>query len=50
MPAPTVVHQPPFPRTRKRLEQAGLRVALVDMSELAKAEGRLTCCPLIFNR
>jgi dimethylargininase len=46
----TVVYQPAFPATRKRLEQAGLRVALVDMSELGKAEGGLTCCSLIFNR
>jgi dimethylargininase len=46
----TVVYQPTFPGTLKRLEQAGLRVALVNMSELGKAEGGLTCCSLIFNR
>jgi len=36
-----------FPRTRERLERRGLRVTGVDVSELAKAEGALTCCSLI---
>jgi dimethylargininase len=44
----TVVYQPCFPRTLKRLEAAGIRTFLVDMSELGKAEGALTCCSLIF--
>ena len=35
------------PRTRERLERRGLRVRAVDNSELAKAEGALTCCSLI---
>ena len=35
------------PNTRARLEQRGLNVRAVDMSELAKAEGALTCCSLI---
>jgi dimethylargininase len=37
-----------FPRTRERLERRGLSVAAVDLSELAKAEGAVTCCSLIF--
>jgi dimethylargininase len=45
----TVVYQPSYPRTLKRLEQAGLRVVPADMSELGKAEGALTCCSLIFT-
>jgi dimethylargininase len=32
-----------------RLEAEGLKVQLVDNSELAKAEAGLTCCSLIFN-
>ena len=38
-----------FPRTAERLAQTGLNVQLVDTSELAKAEGALTCCSLIFE-
>lgn len=37
------------PRTRARLEAAGLEVTAVDQSELAKAEGGLTCCSLLFE-
>ncbi len=44
-----VLLQPAYPRTLKRLEEAGFRVVHVDMSELAKAEGGLTCCSLIFR-
>jgi dimethylargininase len=39
-----------FPRTRARIEAAGIATHVVDLSELAKAEGALTCCSLIFNR
>ncbi len=38
-----------FPRTRQLLEDAGLHCVTVDNSELAKAEGGLTCCSLIFD-
>ena len=36
-----------FPRTRDRLEGAGVRTRPVDLSELAKAEGALTCSSVI---
>lgn len=36
-----------FPRTRMRLERAGFPITTVDASELAKAEGALTCCSLL---
>ncbi len=36
-----------FPRTRARLEAHGLPVRTVDVAELAKAEGAVTCCSLI---
>jgi dimethylargininase len=45
----TVMYQPAYPKTRLRLEEAGLHPLLVDQSELAKAEGALTCCSLIFE-
>ena len=37
-----------FPRTRQRLEAAGIAVTTVDVSELQKAEGAVTCCSLVF--
>jgi N-dimethylarginine dimethylaminohydrolase len=36
-------------KTRTRLERFGLDVRTVDLSELAKAEGALTCCSLILK-
>jgi dimethylargininase len=45
----SLVYQPAYPKTLARLETAGLHPVLVDQSELAKAEGALTCCSLIFN-
>jgi len=38
-----------FPRTRARLERAGIRTRVIAADELAKAEGALTCCSLILN-
>jgi len=38
-----------FPRTRERLEREGFVVQSVDLSELAKAEGAVTCCSLVFS-
>ena len=32
-----------------RLERAGCRLAPVDLSEFAKAEGAVTCCSLILE-
>ena len=37
------------PKTATRLERFGLDVRAVDLSELAKAEGALTCCSLILR-
>lgn len=37
------------PRTLERLHAAGLRPHTVDTSELAKAEGAVTCCSLILR-
>jgi dimethylargininase len=38
-----------FPRTRECLERRGHDVTVVDVSEIAKAEGAITCCSLIFS-
>jgi len=37
-----------FPRTADRLAHHGLRLHIVDASELAKAEGAVTCCSVVF--
>jgi len=39
-----------FPRTRERLEKAGIAVTAVDVSELQKAEGAVTCCSLLLSQ
>jgi dimethylargininase len=38
-----------FPRTQQRLIDAGFKVIAVDVSELQKAEGAVTCCSLVFR-
>ena len=38
-----------FPRTRELLELRGFEVIALDASELAKAEGALTCCSLLMG-
>jgi dimethylargininase len=44
-----VVYPAAYQRTRRRLEEAGIAVQTVDVSELAKAEGAVTCCSLIVS-
>jgi dimethylargininase len=43
------VHGSSGPRTRDRLEAAGFRVLAVDVSEMEKAEGAVTCCSVIVD-
>jgi dimethylargininase len=38
-----------FPRTLERLRAAGIAVTTVDVSELQKAEGAVTCCSVVFR-
>ena len=45
----TIVYPTAFPKTQKRLESAGIHMVTVDADELAKAEGAVTCCSLIFK-
>ncbi|OFV82670.1 MAG: dimethylargininase [Acidobacteria bacterium RBG_13_68_16] len=44
-----VLYPTAFPRTAARLDGAGIRLVAVDVSELAKAEGAITCCSLILK-
>jgi dimethylargininase len=46
----SIIYPTSFPRTRQLLEQRGIRVAAVDVSELQKAEGAVTCCSLVFQQ
>ncbi|MGZ8941075.1 MAG: dimethylarginine dimethylaminohydrolase family protein [Limisphaerales bacterium] len=43
----SIIFPTAFPKTCERLEAAGFQVMAVDVSELAKAEGAVTCCSLI---
>lgn len=45
----TIIYPSSFPKTRAKLERAGINILAVDADELAKAEGALTCCSLIFE-
>ena len=46
----SLIYSSEYPRTAAKLAQRGLRVCEVDLSELAKAEGAVTCCSLIVDR
>ena len=46
----TVIYPSSFPKTKAELEKAGIKLLNVDADELAKAEGALTCCSLIFEK
>jgi len=46
----TVLYPSSFPETQRRLEEAGLHLKIVDATEVAKAEGAVTCCSLIFKK
>jgi dimethylargininase len=43
-----IVYPAAFPRTAAMLRARGLALQILDASELAKAEGALTCCSLLF--
>ncbi len=45
----TVLVASAYPRTAARLERAGLVLVRLEMTELAKAEGALTCCSILLN-
>jgi dimethylargininase len=45
----TVIYPAAHEKTRRRLEERGIKVAAVDVSEMLKAEGGVTCCSLVFE-
>jgi dimethylargininase len=45
----SVIYPAHFPDTAERLDRAGVRVVPVPSTELAKAEGGVTCCSLVFE-
>lgn len=47
--AGTVIYAAHHPETAERLERAGVRVVAVPSTELAKAEGGVTCCSVVFE-
>lgn len=44
-----IIYAKAFPRTAERIASRGLRVEVIDASELAKAEGGVTCCSVIIE-
>lgn len=46
----TVIYASGFPRTLDRLQRGGITPRLVEVSEIAKAEGAVTCCSVIVQR
>lgn len=45
----TVIYPAAHEKTRRRLEKWGIKVVPVDVSEVLKAEGGVTCCSLVFE-
>ena len=45
----SIIFPSAFPKTAARLEARGYQVMMLDVSELAKAEGAVTCCSLILQ-
>ena len=43
----SIIYPTSFPKTRVKLEAHGYKIVSVDVDELAKAEGAVTCCSLI---
>jgi len=44
-----IIYPTSFPKTREKLEALGYKVVSVEVDELAKAEGAVTCCSLILE-
>jgi len=42
-----IIYPTAFPKTKQKLEDKGFKVTTVNVDELAKAEGAVTCCSLI---
>jgi dimethylargininase len=46
----SVIYPQELTRTRRKLEAEGIEVIAVPAGELAKAEGGVTCCSVIFKQ
>lgn len=44
-----IIYAATFPETQKKLEKKGFKIINVNLDELAKAEGAVTCCSLIIE-
>lgn len=44
-----IIYPAHYPKTQARLAAAGIRLLAVEATEVAKAEGAVTCCSLIFE-
>jgi dimethylargininase len=44
-----VIYPSHLPRTAERLTNAGIAIVQVPCNEIAKAEGAVTCCSLVFD-
>ncbi|MCP5100277.1 MAG: dimethylargininase [Chloroflexi bacterium] len=44
----TIIYPTAYPKTQARLAEQNIPMQLVDVSELTKAEGAVTCCSLVF--
>lgn len=45
----SIIYPTSFPKTRARLEERGFKIVSVEVDELAKAEGAVTCCSLVIE-
>ncbi|MGH9603881.1 MAG: dimethylarginine dimethylaminohydrolase family protein [Terriglobales bacterium] len=45
----TVIYPAAHRKTLRRMEERGIKVAALDVSEVLKAEGGVTCCSLVFD-
>ncbi len=49
LPGGGAVYPQHYPRTQERLQKAGVDLTLVPATEVAKAEGAVTCCSIVFR-
>ena len=46
----SIIYPKAFPKTQSKLEEKGFRIDSINVSELTKAEGAVTCCSLIISQ
>jgi len=44
-----VIYPSAFPKTARKLERLGIELEIVNVSEIQKAEGGVTCCSIVFE-